>query len=450
MASQSTAFTLGKIKFTDVKGKEHPFPAILTFKYEEDLFSPFNYATVVVNDSKDNLISKIPIQGGENLSITVNFVDGENYTYDFKIYALKNRFTTERVQGYEIKLIDESALKNESSRPCGTFSGKQSRIVFRLLKDWLEVDTTKVFLETTRNETKFQTDGSTDVFKLINKLSLESVSEDFVAAPSGSSESGEIKPIKGTAGFLFYQNYQGHHFKSIDSLCNAEENKPIKTFKYYSANTDYDADEAIIYDFSFDTEINLIENLRKGSYSSVLCFYNYSTGKYEEYQYSMEDTFSTMTKLGSQTSLGETQKNLSKTPTKVMSVVTDHETWWSGEGPGSYEASDGGNGENRLGDYSKQFIAQSLGRIGILGTQKLRIAVNGSPNLVVGDRIEVFIPNVKANDERKSQIWDDENSGVYLISHIINNYEAATAGLTTQLSLVRDSSGRLDRSSNVQ
>lgn len=449
MASPSTAFKISKVKFTDVKGKEQAFPPILTMKYEEDIFSPFVYASITVNDSKENLIASLPIQGGEKLEITVTFGD-DQYVYNFVIYAIKNRFSTERVQGYDIKLIDESALKNENSRPCGTFSGKQSRIVLRLLKDWLEVDTTKVFLETTRNETKFQTDGSTDVFKLINKLALESISEDFVASSSGKSEGGEIKPLKGTAGFLFYQNYEGHNFKSIDSLCNATDNKPVKKFKVYTANTDYESNPDVIYDYSFDSEVNLLENLRKGSYSSVLCFYNYSTGKYEEYQYSMEDTFSTMTKLGSQTSLGETQKNLAKKPTKVMSVITDHETWWSGEGPGSFEPADGGNGENPFGDYSKQFIAQSLGRMGILGTQKLRIAVTGSPNIMVGDRVEVFLPNIKAIDERKSQTWDDENSGVYLVSHVINNYSSAEAKLTTQLSLIRDSSGRLDRSSNVK
>lgn len=451
MASPSSNFTINKIQFFDVKGKKVPnFPPIIGFDYEEDLFSPFTYGSMIVNDSKENLLADLPIQGGERIIISITGPDDENYDYEFIVYGIKNRFSTERVQGYELKLIDAAALKNENSRPCGTFSGKQSRIVLRLLKDWLEIDTTKVFLETTRNETKFQTDGSTDVYKLINKLSLESISDTFVPASSGKSESGEIKPLKGTAGFLFYQNLEGYHFKSVDSLCNAEENKPVRIFKYYAANQDYESRDDVIYDYAFDSEVNLIENLRKGSYSSVLCFYNYSTGKYEEYQYSMEDTFSTMTKLGSQTSLGETQKNLSKKPTKVMSVVTDHETWWSGEGPGSFEPADGGNGENPFGDYSKQFIAQSLGRIGILGTQKLRIAVTGSPSIMVGDRVEIFLPNVKPSGERKSQSWDDENSGVYLVSHIINKYDQGKGEMHTQLSLVRDSSGRLDRSSNVK
>lgn len=451
MAAASNKFSFKSITFKDVKGKTQEFPAIIGFTYEEDLFSPFVYGSLIVNDSKKNLIGTLPIQGGESLGLKVQAPDGETYEFNFIIYSIKNRVAVDRVQTYEIKLISEAALKNESSRPCGTYSGKQSRIVTRLLRDSLELDMSKVFVETTKYETKFQADGSTNTFKLINTLSLQSVSEDFVPKKNKKSTGGEIKPLEGTAGFLFYENKDGFHFRSIDSLCDPEKQKPVKSFEYAPSNTDYRENNTNkIYDFSFDTEVNLIENLRKGSYSSVLAFYNFSTGKYEEYQYSMENTFGTMKKLGSQSNLGEVQKKLSENPTKFMSVVTDHETWWDGEGPGSYEPEDGGSGENTFGDYSKYFVAQSLGRVGILGTQKLRIAVAGSPTIMVGDTVEIFLPNVTPTDERKSNTWDDENSGIYLVSHIINRYDSSSSAMTTQLSLIRDSSGRKDRSSNVK
>ena len=451
MASTSSTFKFKEITFKDVKGKDQEFPAVLGFTYEEDLFSPFTYGSLIVNDSKKNLIGTLPIQGGETLELKIEGPDEETYDFKFVIYSIKNRTAIDRTQTYELKLITEGAMKNESSRPCGTYSGKHSRIVNRLLKDNLEVDMSRVFIETSQYETKFQADGSTNTFKLINKLSLQAVSEDFVPKKGSKSSSGEIKPLEGTAGFLFYENREGYHFKSVDALCDGEKQKPIKKFEYAPSNTDYQEENSNrIYEYSFDSEVNLIENLRKGSYSSVLAFYNFSTGKYEEYQYSMENTFSTMTKLGSQKNLGETQKKFSENPTKMFSIVTDHETWWDGEGPGSHEPEDGGNGENTFSDYSKQFVAQSLGRIGILGTQKLRISVTGSPVIMVGQTVEVFLPNVVPTDERKSTTWDDENSGIYLVSHIINDYDNSSGSMKTQLSLIRDSSGRLDRDSNVK
>lgn len=452
MASPSSKFKFKDIVFKDVKGKTQEFPAILGFTYEEDIFSPFIYGSLIVNDSKTNIIGTLPIQGGESLTLKIEGPDdSETYEFEFIIYAIKNRTALDRTQTYEVKLISPPAMKNESSRPCGTYSGKQSRIVSRMLRDSLEVDMSRVYIETSKYETKFQADGSSNTFKLINKLSLQAVSEDFVPKKNSKSTSGEIKPLEGTAGFLFYENRVGFHFRSVDSLCDSEKQKPVKKFEYAPSNVDYqETNNNRIYEYSFDSEVNLIENLRKGSYSSVLGFYDQSTGKYEEYQYSMENTFSSMKKLGSQTKLGETQSKYSENPTRFMAVITDHETWWDGEGPGSHEPEDGGSGENTFSDYSKQFVAQSLGRIGILGTQKLRIAVTGSPAIMVGDTVEVYLPNVVPTDERKSNVWDDEHSGVYLVSHIINKYDNGSASMTTQLSLIRDSSGRVDRSSNVK
>ena len=239
MASASSKFSFKSIIFKDVKGKTQEFPAIIGFTYEEDLFSPFVYGSLIVNDSKKNLIGTLPIQGGESLELKVQAPDGETYEFDFIIYSIKNRVAVDRAQTYEIKLISEAALKNESSRPCGTYSGKQSRIVARLLRDSLELDMSKVFIETTKYETKFQADGSTNTFKLINKLSLQSVSEDFVPKRNKKSTGGEIKPLEGTAGFLFYENREGFHFKSVDSLCDPEKQKPVKSFEYAPSNTDY-------------------------------------------------------------------------------------------------------------------------------------------------------------------------------------------------------------------
>lgn len=450
MASLSNAFKFISVEFKDVKGKKQEFPPILSFEYEEDIFSPFIYGSLLVNDSKTNIIGTLPIQGGEKLTIKIEGPDRETYEYDFAICGIKDRFARDRVQGYVIDVMSEAALKNESVRPCGTFQGKQSRIVYKLLENWLEVDMDKVTIETTKYETKFQADASSNAFKIINRLSLESVSEDFVSARAGEAKGG-LKPLSGTAGFLFYENRKGYFFQSVDTLCDTSKQKASKSYYYAPANAEYDeANRIKIYDYSFDAEVNLLENLKKGSYSSVVCMYNWSTGKYEEYQYSMENTFSKMTKLGSQTKLGEIQKSLSNNPTKVMTVLTDHETWWDGEGPGSYEPEDGGNGENTFGDYSKQFIAQSLGRIGILGSQKLRILVPGDPSIVVGDKVDVYLPNVVPSGERKSQVWDDENSGTYLVSHVINEYDQSKGTMSTQLSLIRDSSGRKDRSSNVK
>ena len=78
-----------------------------------------------------------------------------------------------------------------------------------------------------------------------------------------------------------------------------------------------------------------MNSLRRGQYGSRIVFFNHSTGEYEEYDYVLEKTYDNMAHLGGQKSLNtltSTQKNLSKTPSKLMSVVLDHETWYNEPG----------------------------------------------------------------------------------------------------------------------
>ena len=52
------------------------------------------------------------------------------------------------------------------------------------------------------------------------------------------------------------------------------------------ANTDQSGDQRfLIKDFALDAEIDIIQSLRKGKYSSLMVFFNHSTGQYEEYVY---------------------------------------------------------------------------------------------------------------------------------------------------------------------
>ena len=47
----------------------------------------------------------------------------------------------------------------------------------------------------------------------------------------------------------------------------------------------------------------MMQKIRKGVYSSIVCYFNINTGKYEEYVYSLKDTWNDMVHLGSQTKL---------------------------------------------------------------------------------------------------------------------------------------------------
>ena len=166
--------------------------------------------------------------------------------------------------------------------------------------------------------------------------------------------------------------------------------------------------------------------MRSGTFASHVVTYNWSTGFYEEFRYNLQENFGSMAHLGSQEKLGATQELLSINPTRVMTVLVDHETWHSEETPGSPDERDnGGNGGANYPDYQKHWLAQSIARRYFMENQKLEVTVPGNMELRVGDKIKVLLPSMSAETERQTDQLDRENSGTYLISALSHGRQDA-------------------------
>lgn len=194
--------------------------------------------------------------------------------------------------------------------------------------------------------------------------------------------------------------------------------------------------------------------MRRGVYSNKMVFYNFSTAEYEEFVYSLKDTYDDMAKLGYQdnlpifTTTSEDKKGLP--PSRVMSMVIDHENWNFKEDVANPE--EGGDGGG-FPDESKYLIAQGIARRNILELQKLEINIPGNYNLTVGEKIKVYLPNMAAQEERKKEQWDTESSGKYLISKLSHNFTMADETgqkFETSLTLIRDTYGMEEEPSKVK
>jgi len=159
-----------------------------------------------------------------------------------------------------------------------------------------------------------------------------------------------------------------------------------------------------------------------------------------------------MSHLGSQSKLGKTQEDLSINPSRIMTVLVDHETWHSKDTSGSNEERDNpaGNGSN-YPDYQKHWLAQSIARRYFMENQKLEIEIPGNMELSVGDKIKVMLPNMASGKLREEEPFDRENSGTYLISSLSHNNAFLNSSVcVTRLELIRDIYGMKDESSNVK
>ena len=289
------------------------------------------------------------------------------------------------------------------------------------------------------------------------KYSNETTSEPDTSALNLSSEPS-AKKIRGSGGFFFWENYRGYNFFAVDSLC-ADDESPLKSEKYNvqewgpyverGVNVSDNGDNRFTIQSSvFASDIDLMSGLRRGQYGSKIVFFNHSTGQYEEYNYFLTDTYENMAHLGGQKSLnsvGDIQKDLSKKPSKLMSILLDHETWYNEPeiaNPEDTQATD----PTKFADWQKYYAAQSTARYRLLTLQQCQIVIPGNAEICAGDRIDIRLINKAPSSEiiESESQEDKESSGIYLVAEATHTYDrtASTNGaFTSTLKLTRDSYG---------
>ena len=461
----NTDFRLKSVKITPNSGGS-PYEMgnlVNSFNYVESVTAPFLSATMEVVDSA-GLLTGLPIQGGEPVEISVSTnASEEAYTYKMVIWTVGNRFVRQQQQAYTIGLISTEALLNEVIRINKPLSGNPESIVNDILKNSLKTDK-DIFSESSKFETKMIPNRKRP-FDLISTLCVKSVSPqtNYSSTNSGNSNKSE-QQVKGSGGFFFWETKRGYNFFAVDSLC-ADESSKLKSKKLNSqswgpyieriGNQDDGADERfVIYESIFSSEINLLQSLRKGKYSSLMVFFNHSTGQYEEYVYKIKDSYDNMAHLGGQegiTLIPSNQIELSDYPTRIMSVFLDHETWYNEAKPASPDPKDGGTDPTKFADWQKFYTAQSIARYELLKNQNCSIVIPGNPEICAGDKIDIRLVNKLPKVMAKDEPFDTESSGVYLINEVTHTYDT-TVGTNgrflTTLRLMRDSYGLKDRPSN--
>jgi hypothetical protein len=433
------------------------------FDYFESITSPMISGTLVMVDSGANLISSLPIQGTERIVITLVAPNDEEHTYDLHVFKIGSRFGAERFQTYTLGLVSNEGLLNEGIRITKTLKGKANDIVKSLLKDYIKTDK-----EVDQENTKFNiifNAGKRSPFAVINSIQSKSVANSSTAKVTESkgtdkttssnssvsslktTDSSDYGSVTGSAGYFFFENKDGYVFKSIDTLCEGKNS--AGTYFQEPIDVNSPPDKKIL-SIDFLNEIDILTKLRTGAFSSVICYYNFSTGAYEEYVYSLDKSYDSMKHMGSQKGLPYGQKEMSKYPTRVMSMILDHETWYDGEDAASPEKRDGENGGTQFPDYQKYYMAQSISRLNSLTNQKVQIKINGTPSMKVGDSIDIMIPNQVTGEQKIVEKYDPEHSGTYLISEVNHVFDTKKKRCYTFLTLIRDSYGMKDYASKTQ
>ena len=451
--SYASSLILRECTITTVDGETLDITdLVVRLDYFESISLPTIEANLDLVDTGSNIISSLPIQGYEDIKFTIATMgedDGEyEEEYEFKVFRIHSRYMAERFQKYSLGLISKEALINETQKVTTILTGKPDGITRTLLTDNLKTEKT-ISTDPSLFKIRFLP-GKKTPFSIIESMRKKSVADESGKKSGASSSTGEFQKASGSAGYYFYENKDGYHFNSIDRLNSLEKNPPRELFTQEPNHLESASPQQKILDIDFQKEIDILSKLRMGTFSNVICYYNFSTGAYEEYNYKLQDSFDEMEHLGSQSGLGKGQAELAAEPSRIMSVLVDHETWFDGVEVASPEKPDGG-GQNtaEFPDWQKNYIAQNISRLESQNNQQVLIKIPVRLDLRVGQTVEIQIPNNIPTEERQPDLYDPEHSGVYLIAKLNHAMSPKEAKGNTHLTLVRDSYGRPDDTSNV-
>jgi len=389
--------------------------------YIENILSPATYVTVVITNTS-GLFSKLKLRGGEKVRLIIEqdatklkFSLDDNNTY--YVYSISNNTSESTRELFILDLVPEEIFSNETSRVFRRYDKTLDDTVTKILKE--ELKTTRYLssnIEKSVNAYSFMGNAKKP-FTVLSWISPKGIPQ----TPRGTSS-----PEAGTAGFLFYENKEGYNFKSVDSLFDENRN-PKVTYSYSEivpGPSDPRSNFRIITTPTFSKNVNIIDNLRIGMYSSLNYFFDTNTRKFYQYTYKLSSSYNIMNHANKDDS-PEIPKGLQDSPSRLMVKMLDN---------GQMDKS----GKLEKPDKRMEYQAQSVSRYNLLFSQSLGITVPLNLNLTVGEVINIEFGKTTKENSQKG-LRDKNKSGKYIISKLKHTFTGTKA--LTGMELVRDSYG---------
>ena len=375
-----------------------------SINYYESVTSPSISMTVSFIDI-DQMISVKGITGGEMIDLEIIIPDFEE---KFKITSKKQKMvlnsvrdvvTSSNKQTATLEFISEESLVNETCRVNKKFTGNVTQIVNELLESEAKGIKTKK---------EIKSDDAVNKYSFVGNLKRPFETIQWLC-PKAQASSKNF-------GFLFFENRDGFHFKSIENLLKQEPE-----FLYKKPDRPTETDLRII-ESNLNQSNDMGMNARMGMYSNRTIYIDLENETYEETDFNISE-------LNPEKPL-KVIDTLKEKPTRLMFRILDQGALQKGSKKEEVEK------RNELAVYqNKSYIRNNL-----LFSQSLNISVPINPELRAGQMIEVQFP-LKSEDytaptDEYGRDGDNDISGKYLISelrHVIGDGKSST-----QLNLIRD------------
>ena len=414
MSSGASRAAIYEVLTISKDGKEHPLQGkTVNFNYYESLYSPVVSGNLTyvdaggsVEDKKENLTSikdGLPITALEDLKVKIQTSFGTiDFTRDpFKVTSSPIMHQESNRQTVLLTFVNEKELRNSEVPVFDRYVGRISDSIKKILQQKLQISNDKIDIEPTKNSYGFVGKGR-GALNIILDLCRRSV------------------PVKGDAGYFFYQTQDGFKYKSIDSLLSQE---PKQKYLYYGAlrsnveNSDNDFNILLAPKVKKDQDIT--KALKDGTYVNRNIFFNPQTFEHSEVIFSVDKDGVKKTLGGDLPIKTDELKSFVKTNHHILDI-------------GSFEVQN----QNPNND-PREWQATSTMRYNLLHSIVMEIQIPCNAELRAGDVIELEIESIK--EDMVQSPSDEQQSGKYLILHLCHHFDSLRS--FTSLTLVRDSYG---------
>ena len=397
---------------------------IQSFDYYESIMSPSISVQVRILDVDGSLTAK-GVYGGEKLAVKIKGVeDSEFKEKEFQLTTDKHELILNTIgdltsgvkqQTATLQFVSKDLIKNETARINKRYVGNVTDSIKNILGGSDVKDADKKGINTTKT---LESDQAANNYAFVgNKHKAFDIIHRLQAKAGGS---GFDDDSKSDYGFLFFENHDGYHFKSMRALF-----EPEPEFEYTklegSSSTDFK-----IEDYNFSNGNDVVMNLKSGLYNNEAIFVELDKTKITTVKFNMSDVEDLSFK---PPELPIKLDGDQSKPSKIMLRVIDtgvHQ---------HYE-------ENSTKEKDRQPVAdlpvyqnKAYARFALLNSQSLNITVGLNPDLRAGQTIMVKFPTT----EYKKEMGDEKSndiSGKYLISHLRHEFEGGE--FRTHLRLIRD------------
>jgi len=396
---------------------EDEFPmlaGVQSIDYYESILSPSISVQVKILDVDGNLSAK-GVYGGEKLAIKI-VAGKDSELEDFVITpedhelilnSIKDITSGVKQQTATLQFVSKDLIKNEASKINKRYVGNITDSVKDILtKDPKGIKTTKSIDDVDRASNNYAFVGNRhNAFDIIQRLQ-----------PKAGGVGYDDKK-KSDYGFLFFETFDGYHFRSLRSLFEPEpETEYVKS--EISGTGDF-----VIDNYNFSSGNDVVLNLKSGLYNNETTFVELDKTKITKVKFNMDETEDLTLKPP------KVPVNIEGKPSRIMLRVADtgvHQ---------HYEEN-----SSKLKDVQPftdlaVYQNKSYARFSLLNSQSLNITIGMNPSLRAGQTIRVKFPTI----DYKSDFGDDDSkdiSGKYLISHLRHEFEGGK--FRTHLRLIRD------------